>query len=110
MRFSKVLLSALVLVGFSYSLSGRAIAQLTPPSSPPTQTAPLQTTSEAAPMQAAPSQPAVLVGEGELTDGEDQLKLEDGTPYDYFIFEGNAGERVTLTVDSSDFDPTVGLL
>lgn len=101
MRFSKVLLSTLALIGFGYSLSGRVIAQL------PT---PLQDNADqVAPMQSAPNRPAVLVGEGALTNDEDQEKTDDGTPFDYFTFEGTAGDRVTITLESNDFDTILGL-
>ena len=101
MRFSKILLAALVSAGASYSFSGRAIAQL------PT---PLQTSPEqAAPMQAAPGQPTVLVGEGALTDDDDQEKTDDGVPFDYFTFSGMEGDSITITLESDDFDTILGL-
>lgn len=52
--------------------------------------------------------PAVLTGEGELLDSDD-LKLDDGTPMDYFVFEGAAGDRVTITAESADFNTVIGL-
>lgn len=44
-----------------------------------------------------------------LLSDDDELKATDGSPLDYFIFDGEAGEQVTITAESSDFDIMVGL-
>lgn len=54
-------------------------------------------------------QPNVLVGEGSLDDSEDQLKLDNGVRLDHFKFGGEAGEQITITGESSDFNIVVGL-
>lgn len=58
---------------------------------------------------ASTEQTSVLIGEGTLDDSDNQLKLEGGIRIDHFNFDGEAGEEITITGESSDFDIVVGL-
>lgn len=62
------------------------------------------------PIQTASTvQPNALVGEGTLDDSDEQLKLDNGVRLDHFRFNGEAGEQIIITGESSDFDIVVGL-
>ena len=63
-----------------------------------------------APIQpASTTRPNTLIGEGSLDDSDDQLKLDNGVRLDYFKFDGEAGEQITITGESTDFDIVLGL-
>src|SRR5690606_25242058 len=47
------------------------------------------------------------IGLGDRVDGTITAaspKADDGTPYDLYVYEGKAGERVRVTMDSDAFD------
>lgn len=50
----------------------------------------------------------LLQTSGTLTAGD--LMLEDGSWYDRYVFSGNSGQRVTITLESQDFDAYLILL
>lgn len=46
----------------------------------------------------------ILQEQGVLEEG-DTVLAEDGSLYDIYTFEGRSAQSVTITVESSDFDP-----
>jgi hypothetical protein len=49
-----------------------------------------------------------LETEGELKEG-DQVLASDGSLYDEHTFEGKEGQQITISLESSEFDPYLAL-
>ncbi|OIP71366.1 MAG: hypothetical protein AUK43_06290 [Oscillatoriales cyanobacterium CG2_30_40_61] len=52
--------------------------------------------------------PLILETEGELKEG-DQVLASDGSLYDEHTFEGKEGQQITISLESSEFDPYLAL-
>ena len=57
----------------------------------------------------SPPQLILLQEEGELTD-EDPILPVDGSHYDLYAFQGKAGQAISITLESTDFDTYLFLL
>lgn len=65
---------------------------------------------EETPTTPVPAEPIfVLEEEGSLSDG-DMMLSEDGSLYDIYSFEGQSGNIVNITVESSEFDTYLVLI
>ncbi|MGL5081899.1 MAG: DVUA0089 family protein [Microcoleaceae cyanobacterium] len=68
----------------------------------------LRTATLRQPSASPPVEGMILKQEGSLNSG-DAVLPSDGSLYDEYTFEGQAGQSVTIRIDSPDFDPYVAL-
>ncbi len=88
------------------TLAGKAVlAQASPNPSPSPQSSPTQSpTVEPRPSPDAGSSKVILEHNGELTPAKSSVLPSDSSLYDEYTFEGTQGQKVLVTVESTDFD------
>ncbi|MBW3584842.1 MAG: pre-peptidase C-terminal domain-containing protein [Cyanobacteria bacterium 0813] len=81
------------------------LAQASPNPSPSPQSSPTQSpTVEPRPSPDAGSSKVILEQNGELTPAKSSVLPSDSSLYDEYTFEGTQGQKVVVTVESTDFD------
>lgn len=81
------------------------LAQASPNPSPSPQSSPTQSpTLEPRPSPDAGSSKVILEQNGELTPAKSSVLPSDSSLYDEYTFEGTQGQKVVVTVESTDFD------
>ena len=87
-------------------LAGKAVlAQATPKPSPSPQSSPTQSPSvETPPSPDTGSSKVILEQNGELTPAKSSVLPSDSSLYDEYTFEGTQGQKVVVTVESTEFD------
>ena len=88
------------------TLAGKAVlAQASPKPSPSPQLLPTQSpTVPPAPSPAAGSSKVILEQKGELSPAKSSVLPSDSSLYDEYTFEGTQGQKVVVTVESTEFD------
>ncbi|MEG4347221.1 pre-peptidase C-terminal domain-containing protein [Microcoleus sp. A003_D6] len=88
------------------TLAGKAVlAQASPKPSPSPQSSPTQSpTVQPSPSPAGGSSKVILEQNGELTPAKSSVLPSDSSLYDEYTFEGTQGQKVLVTVESSEFD------
>ncbi|MEG4069768.1 pre-peptidase C-terminal domain-containing protein [Microcoleus sp. Pol11C2] len=81
------------------------LAQASPNPSPSPQSSPTQSpTVEPPPSPDAGSSKVILEQNGELSPAKSSVLPSDSSLYDEYTFEGTQGQKVIITVESSEFD------
>src|SRR4028118_1880487 len=81
------------------------LAQASPKPSPSPQSSPTQIpTVEPRPSPDADSSKVILEQNGELTPAKSSVLPSDSSLYDEYTFEGTQGQKVVVTVESTEFD------
>ena len=81
------------------------LAQASPNPSPSPQSSPTQSpTVEPRPSPDAGSSKVILEQNGELTPAKSSVLPSDSSLYDEYTFEGTQGQKVVVTVESTEFD------
>ncbi|MEG4519218.1 pre-peptidase C-terminal domain-containing protein [Microcoleus sp. AT9b-C5] len=81
------------------------LAQASPNPSPSPQSSPTQSpTIEPRPSPNAGSSKVILEQNGELTPAKSSVLPSDSSLYDEYTFEGTQGQKVVVTVESTEFD------
>ncbi|MEG4233747.1 pre-peptidase C-terminal domain-containing protein [Microcoleus sp. Pol11C3] len=81
------------------------LAQASPKPSPSPQSSPTQSpTVEPRPSPDAGSSKVILEQNGELTPAKSSVLPSDSSLYDEYTFEGTQGQKVVVTVESTEFD------
>ena len=81
------------------------LAQASPNPSPSPQSSPTQSpTLEPRPSPDAGSSKVILEQNGELTPAKSSVLPSDSSLYDEYTFEGTQGQKVVVTVESTEFD------
>ena len=81
------------------------LAQASPKLSPSPQSSPTQIpTVEPGPSPDAGSSKVILEQNGELTPAKSSVLPSDSSLYDEYTFEGTQGQKVVVTVESTEFD------
>ena len=83
--------------------SPAAIAQESPKPSPSPQQSPQQSPTPA-PIPAAGPSKVILEQKGELSPAKSAVLPSDSSLYDEYTFEGTQGQKVIVTVESTEFD------
>ncbi|MEG3937413.1 MULTISPECIES: DVUA0089 family protein [unclassified Microcoleus] len=81
------------------STSKAVLAQASPKPSPT-----LSPTVEPSPSPAGASSKVILDQKGELSPAKSSVLPSDSSLYDEYTFEGNQGQKVVISVESSEFD------
>ncbi|MEG3974168.1 DVUA0089 family protein [Microcoleus sp. herbarium8] len=81
------------------STSKAVLAQASPKPSPT-----LSPTVEPSPSPAGDSSKVILDQKGELSPAKSSVLPSDSSLYDEYTFEGNQGQKVVISVESSEFD------
>ncbi|MBE9120713.1 DVUA0089 family protein [Tychonema sp. LEGE 07199] len=81
------------------STSKAVLAQASPKPSPT-----LSPTVEPSPSPAGGSSKVILDQKGELSPAKSSVLPSDSSLYDEYTFEGNQGQKVVISVESSEFD------
>ncbi|MEP6516832.1 pre-peptidase C-terminal domain-containing protein [Microcoleus vaginatus] len=86
--------------------AGKAVlAQASPSPSPSPESSPTQSpTVEPRPSPDAGSSKVILEQNGELTPAKSSVYPADSSLYDEYTFEGTQGQKVVVTVESTEFD------
>ena len=85
--------------------AGLAVLAQASPKPPSPQSSPTQIpTVEPGPSPDAGSSKVILEQNGELTPGKSSVLALDSSLYDEYTFEGTQGQKVVVTVESTDFD------
>jgi len=79
------------------------------PKPSPTQTPTVKPTPSPAPSPAGGSSKIILEQKGELTPAKSSVLPSDSSLYDEYTFEGTQGQKVVVTVESTDFDTYVAI-
>ncbi|MEO6862013.1 MAG: pre-peptidase C-terminal domain-containing protein [Microcoleus sp.] len=95
--------------------TGKAVlAQASPKPSPSPSASPkpspTQTPIQASPIPAVGSSKVILEQNGELTPTKSSVLPSDSSLYDEYTFEGTQGQKVVITVESTEFDTYLALL
>jgi hypothetical protein len=95
--------------------TGKAVlAQASPKPSPSPSASPkpspTQTPIQASPSPAVGSSKVILEQNGELTPTKSSVLPSDSSLYDEYTFEGTQGQKVVITVESTEFDTYLALL
>ncbi|WP_293125999.1 pre-peptidase C-terminal domain-containing protein [Microcoleus sp. bin38.metabat.b11b12b14.051] len=81
-----------------------ALAQASPTPSTSPKPSPTQTPNVPSPSPAGGSSKVILEQKGELSPAKSSVLPSDSSLYDEYTFEGTQGQKVVITVESTEFD------
>jgi len=88
----------------SMAVLAQASPKPSPSSSPSPKPSATQTPVQSPPSPAGGSSKVILEQKGELTPAKSSVLASDSSLYDEYTFEGTQGQKVVITVESTEFD------